>query len=372
MTGRVDDSTDNEWPIVGRANGASRVRAAATSGLCDIIRDNGAEPDRLLSHADLTADDLAEPMSWLFLADYCRLLERSADALGLPLFGLDCGLRNSKAILGELGELAASAPTLRAALETLSRYFATLQEQSTLRFERYGAFFMVTYQIRDGRIVRRRQDAELSLGVLVGFMRAALGPNWTPLEVHFEHPQPSSRNGYDALLGAPVYFGQCRNAVVVSPTDVGAVLQTSNPTRLADLERRIGRRLPDSQNEDFVSVVLQEIRDGLIKGDPGIAAAARRLDLSPSALYRRLRHCGAEFSELQRDLRREIALMHVGETHIPLTEVASMLGYSELSAFSRAFRSWTGLPAIVYRRQRHDLRAPTPRRIHGDAEAIFE
>jgi AraC-like DNA-binding protein len=363
MNGNLRAGADGGPPILGQSAGASRVRATAASGLCDAIRDGGAEPDRLLSGAHLTGEDLAEPLSWLFLADYCRLLEQSADALEQPLFGLHCGLSKSMAILGDLGGLAASAPTLHAAFDVLSRYFSTLQEQSALRFERYGERFIVAYQIRDGRIVRRRQDAELSIGALIGFVRARLGPNWTPQEVHFEHPQPDPRQGYEPLLGAPVYFGQLCNAIVVSAADVGAILQSSDPVRMADLERCIRRRLPDSRDDDFVGRVLQEIRDGLVKGDPGIEAVARRLDLSAPALYRRLRGGGVEFSQLQRDLRRELALMHVGEAHIPLTEVALLLGYSELSAFSRAFRAWTGISAFAYRRSQ--LRQPPPNRRNG-------
>ena len=339
-------------PLTGEVRRSSaRIRAVAASGLCDAIRDLGASPQAMLGAARLTDEDLQEPLSWLFLSDYCGLLERIADTLAQPSFGLGFGLARPAAILGDLGSLASSAPTLHAAFDILATFIPTLQEQTALRFERHPHGFSVAYQIRDGHIVRRRQDAELTVGVLIGFVRANLGPHWVPQEVHFEHPRPDAPQDYDTLLGAPAYFGQLCNAIVVTAEDAGAILHSADPGRLAELERRIRRRLPDSRGDDFVGTVLQEIRDGLAKGQPGADAVARRLDLSGPALYRRLKACGVDFSDLQRELRRELALMHVAQAHLPLTEVAMLLGYSELSAFSRAFRSWTGVPAITYRRR---------------------
>jgi AraC-like DNA-binding protein len=71
----------------------------------------------------------------------------------------------------------------------------------------------------------------------------------------------------------------------------------------------------------------------------------------PPARYRRLKACGVEFTDLQPNLRRELALLHVGEPHLPLTEIALALGYSEFSGFSRDFRALTGVSPNLYRRR---------------------
>lgn len=73
--------------------------------------------------------------------------------------------------------------------------------------------------------------------------------------------------------------------------------------------------------------------------------------MSEPSLYRALRSRGVEFSELVRALRRELALGYLAEPHLSLTEIALLLGYSELSAFSRAFRAWTGLSPAAWRRR---------------------
>ena len=73
--------------------------------------------------------------------------------------------------------------------------------------------------------------------------------------------------------------------------------------------------------------------------------------MSRAGLYRRLGAAGSDFSALTQSVRQELAFMYAAEPHIPFTEIAALLGYSELSAFSRAFRRWTSLSPAAYRQQ---------------------
>ena len=87
---------------------------------------------------------------------------------------------------------------------------------------------------------------------------------------------------------------------------------------------------------------------------------AAELGMSSWTLHRRLRDLNVSFHDLVRGARRELALRYVAEPHIALTEVAFLLGYSELSAFSRAFRQWTGMSPVRYRRHRLERGATGP------------
>ena len=330
---------------------APRVRAAATSGLCDAMRRAGAEPDIALGRAQLSERALAEPSSWLDLAAYCGLLEEAAEGCGNAAFGWDLGLAEGPGLLGDVAAVVETAPTVGAALAAAARCFGALQEQTAVTLERRGDDAILSYQIRDGRILHRRQDAELSLGALIGLLRRSLGPQWRPEEVHLEHGVRGSGGLPESLQGTRVYAAQRRNAILIAGPALAAFMPMADPCRHGALLRRIESRLPDRPGEDFVGIVLQHIRDALADGRPGIAPVARRLGLSGPTLYRKLAACGTDFSELQRDLRRELALVALADPHLPLTEVAALLGYSELSAFSRAFRGWSGLSPLAYRRR---------------------
>ena len=335
--------------------GPPRVRASAAIGLCDMLRRDGGNPREVLGRTGLREDDLNIVSSWLALSAYCDVLERASAYCGSSAFGLKLGLGRHADLLGDLGVFATSAPTLKAALTSIAGHFWVLQERTAVTLSRREGDIVLAYQIRDGHIVKRRQDAELTIGALIGCIRLCLGGQWVPKEVHFEHARPSSVADHDALIGGPVYFGQSRNAIVLTERDLGASTPAPDPARCAAFERRLEGRLLSEEtrscNVDFVGIVLQEIRDGFVRGALGADHVARKLNLSAPALYRRLKACGVEFSELQRDLRLELALSYVSEPHLPLTEIALALGYSELSAFSRAFRAWTGVAPNVYRQR---------------------
>jgi AraC-like DNA-binding protein len=108
--------------------------------------------------------------------------------------------------------------------------------------------------------------------------------------------------------------------------------------------------------DDLIGLVRQKIETHFGSGDPGIKKIAAELGMSCWTLHRRLRELNVSFHDLVRGARRELALRYVAEPHIALTEVAFLLGYSELSAFSRAFRQWTGLSPARYRRYRLERR----------------
>ena len=121
-------------------------------------------------------------------------------------------------------------------------------------------------------------------------------------------------------------------------------------SRARRLEARLAGEAAAARPDDLVGEVRQQIRAALAGGDAGLAAVARRLGTSEPSLYRALRRRGVEFSDLLRALRRELALVYLQEPELALTEIALLLGYSELSAFSRAFRAWTGCSPAAYRR----------------------
>jgi AraC-like DNA-binding protein len=254
--------------------------------------------------------------------------------------------------MGPLGMLAVNAPSLGAALRHLCRYFPAMQEHSDLSLVADGDLMRLEYQIRDGRIAARRQDAELSIGIFNNFFRRCFGAAWSPEEVHFEHLRAAAAADYRALLNAPVYFAQSTNAIVFRRAALDAPMPAADPRLLPALLAELRGRANAARPDDFIGLVVRQIRAGFSDGDPSIERAAVGLGMSRAKLYRQLSGYGIEFSDLTQALRQELAMMYVVQSEIPLTEIAPLLGYSELSAFSRAFRRWTGVSPAAYRATR--------------------
>ena len=342
-------------PMTAADAGLPSVRAVAASGVEAFIAGSGGTAEVVLARAHIAADALARPLHPLPLAGYCELFEQAARHTGMDSFGLRFGLQRATGALGDLGDLALNAPTLAAALAALCRFFPALQEHSSLSLRREGPLVVLEYQIRDGRIVHRRQDAELTLGVLVALLRQVLGEEWSPEEVHFEHARPADRTGPQALLRASISYATPVNAVLFHAAALTTPMPAPDVALAPLLAARIAGRAALARPDDPIGRVQQQIRAALPGGDAGLGAVARRLGTSEASLYRQLRQRGVEFSALVSGLRRELALAHLAEPHIPLTEIALLLGYSELSAFSRAFRAWTGVSPLTYRRRAGEL-----------------
>jgi AraC-like DNA-binding protein len=329
-----------------------RVAALAANGVLGLIGQCGGDADRIIGAARLTMRDLDDPGAKLDLRRYCDLFEHAAAQTGLAHFGLHFGTAYRIEALGTLGALLLNTPTIGAALQSLCAYFPSLQEHSTLTLEPHGAYLALRYQIRDGRITARRQDAELSMGMFIALLRRALGAEWGPEEVQFEHLRLAERAAHERLLNAPVTYAAPANVLLIRRTDLAAPMPGANASLLLQLHAALHAQLAQVRPDDFLGSVAQKIRDGFAAGDASIAAVAAAMGMSRAGLYRRLKAAGSDYSALTGEVRRGLALMYAGDAAIPFTEIAALLGYSELSAFSRAFKTWTGLAPQAWRTQK--------------------
>src|SRR5215813_8055275 len=314
-----------------------QVLAAAADGIIPMIDQYGGDVERIFGEVEVDIGLLNSPFNELSLAQYCRLFEEAARQTGYDNFGLRFGHGFRPRQLGPLGYLSINSPTMAAGLRALVDYMPAHQQNTTMALRREGELLYLDYQITDGRISRRRQDAELSLGMFCNVFYHCHGRQWTPLEIHFEHPRPFESREHETLFGA-----QATNSIVFRQRDLDAAMPDPDPYLFSLLEPFMRGRQRRACSDDLVGVVRQKIELHFNTGDPSIKKVAAELGMSSWTLHRRLRDLNVSFHDLVRGARRELALRYVAEPHIALTEVAFLLGYSELSAFSRAFRQWTG------------------------------
>jgi AraC-like DNA-binding protein len=105
------------------------------------------------------------------------------------------------------------------------------------------------------------------------------------------------------------------------------------------------------REDELLASIRKTIAELMKDGSPDIGRVAKRLALSPRTLQRRLKDIGLEFKALVDDTRRRFAVEYLKDSENTLTEIAFLLGYSEVSAFSRAFKRWTGITPVGYRRK---------------------
>jgi AraC-like DNA-binding protein len=126
----------------------------------------------------------------------------------------------------------------------------------------------------------------------------------------------------------------------------------ADPRLYPILRRHLDQILAEMPREDgLLASVRRAIGESISNGDPTLTHVGKRIAMGPRTLQRRLKEYGVDFKTLVDDTRRRFALSYVRNRTHTLVEIAYLLGYSEVSAFSRAFRRWTGATPSDYRRR---------------------
>ncbi len=336
-----------------------KVLAAAATGVIDMIEANHGDADAIFGCTHLRREDLDSPLQEINLEQLCHLFTEAARQTGNDNFGLHFGAQFEPKKLGVIGYAAISSPTLSVALRNMERYFPAHQGQSSFGLIQDGGMLWLSYHIYDPRIADRRQDAELSIGKFINVFRNALGAQWSPLEVRFEHKEPEYAAEHEQVFGAPVEFGRRTNAIAFRRSDLDACMPDQDPYLFSIIEPFLKSRCQLHDNlESFAAVVRNQIKLNLSTTSPTLSEIARLFGLSETQFQHELHTHGLSFHDLLRAAREELSLHYLNDSDIPLTEIAFLLGYSELSAFSRAFRNWTGMSPQRYRRTHKGIPQP--------------
>jgi AraC-like DNA-binding protein len=187
--------------------------------------------------------------------------------------------------------------------------------------------------------------------MFLNILRHALGSVWTPEEVHFEHARPESWSEHERRFGARALFSRPCNALVLRTRDLDTPMPRADAHLLALLKHNLSHiGLAETESASIVDRVSAVIRERLSDGEPSLEDVSRVLQLPNWTLQRRLRGHGCTYQELLVRVRRELALGYLRDPGIQISELAYLLGYSEISAFSRAFHRWLDMSPSEWRK----------------------
>jgi AraC-like DNA-binding protein len=320
-------------------------------GLVAALQSRGIDQSALFENTGLEGSVLADGNARISLAGWRTLTQRAIALTNERGLGLSIGGNASDHMLQIVVQLAVACGTLREAMRMLERYRVLLG--NTIQFDLIEegelAYFVCAPLLPDPVVPEFDPEFVMSLVYRVA-RRFVQRDTDDAKEVWFAYPAPEHAARYSEVFNCPVRFDRPRNAILVAR----ALMDQAQPyadTRMLELLRDAAERMLVEHSApslpDQVRALLRSETD-LRKMDAG--RVAKMLRLHPRTFRRQLIAAKAPWSELLDETRRRIACDELRRSDISIREVADRLGFSEPSAFTRAFKRWTGKTPAKYNR----------------------
>ena len=304
-----------------------------------------------LRSVGLDPDAAWDPKHMIEDSAYYGLLEGLAEETDVTALPLVTGASMRCDEYGALGLAWKSAPTLRgsyARVERFARLWTSVVEYE-LRPADDGLLFIL-HRAGDRRLgLRLSNEATLASAVAIS-REVAPGP-FAPRAVYIKHAPPRTLDHHEAYFGCPVQFGAKLDALLLDPDLL------ARPNKLGDegitqfLLSHLDRELQGIAPDDGLEAQTKDaIARALSVGPPKMADIAGSLGMSARSFHRRLADHGLSFQTLAATTRRELAEGLLQDEAHSLAEIAFLTGFSEQSAFTRAFKRWVGQTPATYRK----------------------
>jgi AraC-like DNA-binding protein len=303
----------------------------------------GINPKPLFDEYDIDPDVMFDAGARISIDQYQKLDVRAAELSGDECYGLKGAEYFRPAHLGALGFAWLASSSLRTAFQRLSRYSRVINDRLTVTLEETDRLYSVTVDAKLPLIQQRiREDGQLA--AVLKFCRIIAGKDFVPASVEFRHAEPRNTASYYSLFRCPVKFNSEATTMHI-PLEIIDRRLTGSNDQLAKLnEHIVVKYLAHSEKKDIVNRVKAAIIDGLSSGGVTEASVAEQLHMTPRNIHRKLQKEHTSFKSLLTEIRRELAQQYIQDRTKTLTEISFLLGFSEVSSFSRAYKGWTGQP----------------------------
>ena len=346
-------------------HGESHSSLGATAvALLQTLSSYGIDTEELASRAGLELAVLANPESRIPAPALQELVRSALAETGDPCLGLRFADYVHPTTFHALGLALLSSATLRAFCGRLERYYAVITTNEKLAFVQGEAGGRLEYRLLvAGEPDVERVMIEGSISTIVRFIRFMYRPDWVPARVTFRHANPEHPAIYERYLGPNVTFGADADALEIGGADLEFPLPAANAELARQNDEVVVAFLKRAREGDVPTQVHAKIIELLPSGTCSKEKVARALAMSVRALHNRLADAGTSYQQLLDQTRQDLAEEYMRKQTLNVSEIAYLLGFSDGSNFSRAFRRWTGSAPTAFRENvEHKLRAvPTSR-----------
>jgi AraC-like DNA-binding protein len=335
-------------PGSGTANDGD-IRIGPIQPVPGLLRDFGVEPAGVLAQVGLVERQFEDAENRISFDALGHLIQACIAETHCPHFGLLIAQRFSPSMLGLNYYLMRNARTRREALEGLQLH-AHLHDRGAVSYlvgqnskevgYCYGIYHAGSFDaapIYDG-----------ALAISMAVFRCICGPEWHPLRVSFTRSRPADLSPYQRYFGVPLRFNADHAALHFAARWLDEPIKGRDPALQAVL-LRLAKERDTASDMTFSESVRRALRTTVVAGADSTAQMARLFSQNRRSLHRRLQAEGTNLHTLVNEARCDVSRRLLRESNMPIGEIAALLKYSDGTAFSRAFRGWTGMSPREWR-----------------------
>jgi AraC-like DNA-binding protein len=317
-----------------------------------LLEMHGLDAVQIAAQAGVNLANIAAPNERVAIDKIDAMLHVAIPLIRDPAFGLQAARCWHPAHLGVLGHAWLSSDTLRTGLERVTRYFRLVGERGLTKTDITRQGMKVCFRANRGDpavVPIAAVFVDIAMAVLLDMCRMNAGAALRPVSASLCRPAPDQSEPYERFFGCPVRFRAQEDAFVLSARDADRPLPSTNLQLAAVFDKMLTEELGRLDRSDVVSRCRAEVLQHLESGEMSEQGMAKRLHMSRRTLQRRLAEVDTSYLRLVDNTRKDLALRYIEDATRSITDVAFSLGFSQQSAFTRAFKRWTGVNPTQYR-----------------------
>ncbi len=341
-------SVGGRQPSAKRVPPEATVRIGPVLAIPEVLRNLGADPAEVLHEAGFALDLFNDPENRISFVARGRLISHCVARTGCRHFGLLLGQQAGLHSFGLVGFLVKYSPDVGTALRSMVRYFHLHARGAAPALAVDGDRAILSFGIYQPQVEAAEQIGDGAVAVMFNIMRGLCGPAWKAEEARFAHRRPEDIAPFRQFFRAPLRFDAEQNAVVFSTTWLTHPLPETDPGLRRLLQQQIDA-LEVRHGDEFPAQVRSVLRSALLTGQASAEQVAALFSMHSRTLGRHLNAFGTRFRELVDESRFEIARQMLEDSAMDVSRIAGMLDYADASAFTRAFRRWSGTTPAQWR-----------------------
>lgn len=322
--------------------------APATNLLWRYLESIDINPEPIYRKAGVKPELLFDPGARISIHSVDSIWAQAASVIDDPCFAIDMAEFWHPSQMGALGYAWLASTTLRRALKRTVRYIHVVTEDLNLDVADTPAGLKLSVNL-EGSIFTLPQHHDLILTILMHMCRFNFGEELVATEVKLAHPEPACSQKIVDYFRSDVQFDAEQTSLTIARADADNVLPSGNKQLALLHDEVLMKYLVEIKKGDIVQQVQSIILENLPDGQVTDSMVAKELNLSGRSMQRRLKEHETTFRFLLDGVREMVAKQYIKNPMNRMSDIAFLLGFSEQSAFSRAFKKWTGKSPVEYR-----------------------